>query len=71
MILDVKLNPEGDFLSGKIIPVRLNKQAIPYIDQSFRTVGLLRSLNQSDFPNSSVKINSKGEILVVNKQLKS
>jgi len=63
MILDVKLNPEGDFLSGKIIPVHLNKQAIPYIDQSFRTVGLLRSLNKTDFPNSSLKINKKGEIL--------
>ncbi|MDY6897094.1 MAG: CapA family protein [Cyanobacteriota bacterium] len=64
MILEAKLNPEGDFLSGKIIPVRLNKQAIPYIDQSFHTVGLLRSLNKSDFPNSSVEINGKGEILV-------
>ena len=68
MILDIKLNSKGDFLSGKIIPVRLNKQAIPYIDQSFRTVGLLRSLNKSDFPNSSVEINSKGEILIVNKK---
>ncbi|MEO0934518.1 MAG: CapA family protein [Cyanobacteria bacterium J06641_2] len=70
MILDVKLNSQGDFLSGKIIPVRLNKQAIPYIDQSFRTVGLLRYLNKSDFPDSSVEINSLGEILVVNKKVK-
>lgn len=66
MILEAKLNPEGDFLSGKIIPVRLDKQAIPYIDQGFRTVGLLRSLNKSDFPNNPLEINKKGEILLVN-----
>lgn len=70
MILDMKLNPEGDFLSGKIIPARLNKQGIPYIDQGFSTVGLLRSLNKSDFPNNPVEINSKGEILLTNKKSK-
>ena len=70
MILDVKLNPEGDFLSGKIIPVRLNKQAIPYIDQGFSTIGLLRSLNKNDFPNTPIEINSKGEILLTNKKSK-
>lgn len=70
MILDVKLNPEGDFLSGKIIPARLNKQGIPYIDQGFSTVGLLRSLNKSDFPNTPIEINSKGEILLTNKKSK-
>ena len=66
MILEAKLNPEGDFLSGKIIPVRLDKQTIPYIDQSFRTVGLLRSLNKSGFPNNPLEINKKGEILLAN-----
>ena len=70
MILDMKLNPEGDFLSGKIIPVRLNNQAIPYIDQGFSTVGLLRSLNKNDFPNTPIEINSKGEILLTNKKSK-
>ena len=66
MILEAKLNPEGDFLSGKIIPVRLNQQAIPYIDQGFSTIGLLRSLNKNDFPNTPIEINNKGEMLVRN-----
>lgn len=70
MILDVKLNEEGDFLSGKIIPVRLNKLGIPYIDQGFSTVGLLRSLNKSDFPNNPIEINSKGEIFLANRKSK-
>ena len=70
MILDLKLNTKGDFLSGKIIPVRLNKQAIPYIDQGFSTVELLRSLNKSDFPNTPIEINSKGEISLTNKKSK-
>ncbi|MEM6403808.1 MAG: CapA family protein [Cyanobacteria bacterium P01_D01_bin.116] len=70
MILDMKLNSKGDFLSGKIIPVRLNKQGIPYIDQGFSTVGLLRSLNKNDFPNTPIEINNKGEILLTSKKSK-
>lgn len=62
MILEVKLNLEGDFVSGKIIPVRLDKQGIPRIDESFRTVKLVRSLTKSDFPKTSLVINENGKI---------
>ncbi|MCL1471999.1 CapA family protein [Argonema antarcticum] len=62
LILELKLNPQGDFVSGKIIPVQLNRQGIPYIDQQFRSVQLIRNLTKSDFPNNSLKIDSKGEI---------
>ncbi|ARV60455.1 metallophosphatase [Nostocales cyanobacterium HT-58-2] len=64
MILEAKLNSRGDLVSSKIIPVRLNRQGIPHIDQHFRTVGLLRYLINKDFPNDPVKINKKGEIVV-------
>jgi poly-gamma-glutamate capsule biosynthesis protein CapA/YwtB (metallophosphatase superfamily) len=67
MILEVKLNSQGDLIYSKIIPVHLNKQGIPYIDQNFRTVGLLRYLNKQDFPKNQVQINKKGEIIVMNK----
>ena len=67
MILEVKLNSQGDLISSKIIPVHLDKQGIPYIDQNFRTVGLLRYLNKQDFPQNPVQINKKGEIIVMNK----
>lgn len=62
LILEVKLNQQGDFVSGKIIPVQLNRQGIPYIDQQFRSVQLIRNLTKGDFPNTPLKINNKGEI---------
>lgn len=64
MILEVKLNQKGDLVKGKIIPVRLDKQGIPYIDNKFRTVALLRNLIQKDFPNTVVEFDNNGYILV-------
>ncbi|MBW4633437.1 MAG: CapA family protein [Iphinoe sp. HA4291-MV1] len=68
MILEVKLNSQGDFVFGKIIPVHLDAQGIPHFDKRFRTVGLLRYLNNKDFPNNPAKINKKGEIVVAEKE---
>ncbi|MBW4592915.1 MAG: CapA family protein [Brasilonema angustatum HA4187-MV1] len=68
MILEVKLNSKGDLVFGKIIPVHLDAQGIPHIDQHFRTVGLLRYLNNKDFPDDLVKINKKGEIVLADKK---
>jgi poly-gamma-glutamate capsule biosynthesis protein CapA/YwtB (metallophosphatase superfamily) len=64
MILEVKMNSEGQLVSSKIIPVHLSRNGIPFIDQRFRTVGLLRNLINSDFPDKPIKINSEGEILI-------
>ncbi len=64
LILEVKINSEGKLVSSKIIPVHLNRKGIPFIDQRFRTVGLLRDLINSDFPDKPVTINYKGEILI-------
>ncbi|MEH1848830.1 MAG: CapA family protein [Nostoc sp.] len=66
MILEIKLNSVGDLLSSKIIPVRMDRQGIPHIDQHFQTVKLMRYLNNQAFPKNSVKINQKGEIVVQN-----
>ncbi|MDJ0616613.1 MAG: CapA family protein [Calothrix sp. MO_192.B10] len=64
MILEVKLNQWGDLIGGKIIPMRMTRRGIPYIDQRFRTVGLLRYLNRKAFPHKQFKINQLGEIIV-------
>ena len=64
MILEVKLNQWGDLVGGKIIPVRMTRRGTPYIDQYFRTVGLLRYLNRKAFPHKQFKINKFGEIIV-------
>jgi poly-gamma-glutamate capsule biosynthesis protein CapA/YwtB (metallophosphatase superfamily) len=63
MILEVKLDQTGKLIGGKIIPVRMDKQGIPHIDNRFRTVGLLRDLMEKDFPKTAVEINRKGEIV--------
>ena len=64
MILEVQMSPKGSVEKAKIVPVRMNRQGIPYIDQNFKTVQLVRYLNKADFPNSTVKINHKGELLL-------
>ncbi|MGI8499768.1 MAG: CapA family protein [Hassallia sp.] len=66
MILEVKMNSYGELVGSKIIPVRMNQQGIPHIDQRFTTVSLLRYLNKNDFPDKPMKINKKGEIVLAN-----
>ncbi|MEG4341959.1 CapA family protein [Microcoleus sp. A003_D6] len=63
LILDVKMTPQGNFVSGKIIPIQLDRQGIPSVDNNFKTVGLIRRLTKSDFPNSGLTIDDKGQIL--------
>jgi len=63
LILDVKMTPKGDFVSGKIIPVQLDGRGVPAVDNKFRTVGLINRLTKSDFPNSGLIIDDKGQIL--------
>jgi len=67
LVLEVELNNQGDFVSGKIIPVILNGEGIPYPDPQGRTIRLIRQLTQSDFPNTPLTIDNKGRILRVNK----
>ena len=67
LILDVKMTPQGDFVSGKIIPIALNRQGIPSVDDDFRSVGLIRRLTKSDFPNTALTIDDNGQILKKNK----
>lgn len=64
LVLEVDLDPVGNFKGGKILPVHLDSQGIPYRDNKFRSVGLMRSLTQSDFPDTPLEINSQGEIVV-------
>ena len=63
LILDVKMTPQGDFVSGKIIPVQLDGRGVPAVDNKFRSVGLIGRLTKSDFPNSGLTIDDKGQIL--------
>ncbi|HEY9829288.1 MAG TPA: CapA family protein [Stenomitos sp.] len=63
LILEVELNHKGDFVSGNIIPVHLNRQGIPYPDRQSRSIKLIRQLTQLDFPKTALTIKSNGRIL--------
>lgn len=62
LILEVKLNQKGDFVEGKVIPVQLDRRGIPSIDRNFRSAQLIRNLMKSDFPNTDLKLDPKGQI---------
>ena len=62
LVLQVKLNSKGDFVSGKILPVMLDRQGLPYPDKQLNSVKLISKLTKSDFPNTDLAINRKGEI---------
>jgi poly-gamma-glutamate capsule biosynthesis protein CapA/YwtB (metallophosphatase superfamily) len=63
LILQVHLDVQGNFISGKIIPVYLDAAGIPHVDQNFRSVRLIRELTQIDFPQTRLKIDRGGRIL--------
>lgn len=63
LILQADLDPEGQFVSGKIIPVIIDANGIPEIDNSFRSVSLIRNLIEMDFPVTPLLIKDTGEIV--------
>jgi hypothetical protein len=63
LVLEVELNNQGDFVSGKIIPVLLNGQGIPYPDRQGLSIKLIRQLTQMDFPRTPITIDNNGRIL--------
>jgi hypothetical protein len=63
LVLEVELNNKGDFVSGNIIPVYLNRQGIPSPDPQGRSIKLIRQLTQLDFPKTALTIKSNGQIL--------
>ena len=63
LILEVKLNPQGDFVAGKIIPVKLDRVGIPSLDKTFNSVQIIRNLIKGDFPSTPLKIDNTGQIL--------
>jgi hypothetical protein len=62
LVLEVEVNPNGDFVAGKILPVHLTSSGIPYPDQRGRTIGLMQDLTRKDFPNTPLKIADDGTL---------
>ncbi len=68
LVLEVELNNQGNFVAGRILPVILNRQGIPYPDWQGRSIKLIRQLTKSDFPKTPLIIDNKGRILRVIKK---
>jgi poly-gamma-glutamate capsule biosynthesis protein CapA/YwtB (metallophosphatase superfamily) len=63
MILQIQMDQQGNFQAGRIIPVALDDSGVPYLDNYFQSVSLVRALTQSDFPQTPLVIDNKGYIL--------
>jgi hypothetical protein len=62
LVLEVKLDADGKFLSGKIHPFVLRDRGILTKDETKSAITTLRNLSQMDFPNSAPKIADDGAI---------
>lgn len=62
LILEAKINQDGDFVSGKIDSIQLDKTGIPQVDKYGQTIDLVRSLTLRSFPNTKISISQKGEV---------
>ncbi len=63
LILNVQMNAAGDFVGGRIIPVALNSDGVPKLDDYFQSVVLIRNLIKQDFPQTPIEIDDMGYIL--------
>ncbi|WP_246843924.1 CapA family protein, partial [Hydrocoleum sp. CS-953] len=64
LVLELDVNPRGDFVSGKILPVHLNSKGIPYPDKLGRSIKLIRELTKKDFPKTMLEIDAEGKLEV-------
>ncbi len=62
LILEAELDATGKFVGGKVIPVRLNNDGIPQLDNNFASVQLIKKLTQADFPKTPLSIGRLGEL---------
>jgi poly-gamma-glutamate capsule biosynthesis protein CapA/YwtB (metallophosphatase superfamily) len=62
-ILHVSLGRDGRFVSGRILPVRLDGDGIPVPDASGAAIGDIRSLSAVDFGASAARIRTDGSIV--------
>jgi hypothetical protein len=64
LVLTVQLDGKGKFLNGKIIPMNMPEKSLPRYDASGKTIELMRSLTEADFPKTRLTIGEDGSILV-------
>lgn len=66
MVLEVTIDAEGKFVSGKINPFVLRERGILTADPTKSAISTVRNLSKSDFPNSAPNIADDGTITKAN-----
>ncbi len=61
-ILKIKVDKNGKFIEGKIIPTKQVKRGIPMIDGEGRIIKTIINLTKKDFPESGLEIDEEGNI---------
>jgi poly-gamma-glutamate capsule biosynthesis protein CapA/YwtB (metallophosphatase superfamily) len=67
LILKVQMDAKGNFVGGRIIPVALDSNGIPKLDDYFQSVVLIRNLTKADFPQTPITIDDMGYIIPTSK----
>ncbi len=62
LILTTNLDGNGDFVSGRVVPVALDRNGVPYLDDHFKGVILVRTATRRDFPDTPLTIDDEGYI---------
>jgi poly-gamma-glutamate capsule biosynthesis protein CapA/YwtB (metallophosphatase superfamily) len=62
MVLEVELDHEGHYLSGRILPTQQHGQGLPAPDPQGGVISLVRKLTAQDFPRTGAQISEDGAI---------
>ena len=67
-IFKIKIDSNGNFISGEIIPIRQTYESLgPFIDSEKSVIKKIISLNKSDFPNGNgLSISEEGKLNKIN-----
>jgi len=62
-MIEVNVNKKGEFLNGKIYPIKQIKLEGPFIDKDKSAINDIKELTESDFPETPLIIQNDGKIL--------
>ena len=63
-ILEAKLDKEGRFVKGQVIPTRQLQFGYPIVDKRMTSVDVVRLLSKEDFPKTGIGLAQDGHILL-------
>jgi poly-gamma-glutamate capsule biosynthesis protein CapA/YwtB (metallophosphatase superfamily) len=62
LILEVKLDSEGQFLGGRIYPIKQEEPGGPRLDPDRKIIPMLKRLSAEDFGSSAVLVDDQGNL---------